>query len=213
MPTTYFIDDDANLLTEEEATAAGYKQDPSCSEGFWSRDTGYCERVDQIKVCSRAVDGARRPRVFRTYEGAAKYIRSEGWAETNVSDDGITILSSIEFKCGSSGWRSCPPLSRKIRQMAQACATPTLYADVKDGDYFTITSPHGTPVAFKQDSADEHWRMYLTPGAKAVERPRPTRLWDGSFLAIDDDRPVAIVTKEEAKKLSDDYRRHVRISS
>jgi hypothetical protein len=94
---TYYLDDEI-LYTAEQAFALGYVQQADYPEGFLTKPNtkfDYVERIDNFEVGSSAIDGARPYRWFKTLEGVAAYLKSEGWLETGVSDDGVTRLDYI----------------------------------------------------------------------------------------------------------------------
>lgn len=82
---------------------------------------------------------------------------------------------------------------------------PITYAQVKTGDYFMVRGGY-SEVAFLQTDDNTTFREYYGNHGKGFSRPLPTRLWDASFLGLDDDTPVRIVTGEEAAKCAKAYR-------
>ncbi len=66
------------------------------------------------------------------------------------------------------------------------------YADIREGDYFAVEK-----TAFQQTDDDRDWNFY-----EHATRPRPTRLWDGSFLALPDNTKCTLVSREEAIRLA-----------
>jgi hypothetical protein len=113
---TFYFDYEGMTYNADTAAKAGFVQTDDHTKGFLTRgDLDYCEQIAQIKVTSCAVDGPRKPRVFTTFAGAAKYVCDEEWTnDGGVSTDGITRLCGISCKGIASHYFSDLPAVRMI---------------------------------------------------------------------------------------------------